>query len=88
MEEINLEKYKEKIFGKNAYIKRLEQKDSNGIWHELDIVTLKKKKEKPKIKYKVFNIRLHDETKKKFIDRWKGSGLSWNLFVLDLLNKK
>lgn len=48
----------------------------------------KKKEEKPKIKYKVFNLRLHEETKKKLNDRWKRSGLSWNLFVLKLLEKK
>jgi len=37
------------------------------------------------IKYEVFALRLHKETKKKFKDKHKRSGLSWNLFVLKLL---
>ncbi len=52
---------------------------------------MKEKKQKRKdeiIKYKVFALRLHEETKKKFIQRQKRSGLSWNLFLLELLNKK
>lgn len=46
------------------------------------------KRQEEKIKYKVFTIRLHEETKKKFIDERKKSGLSWNLFLLKLLDKK
>lgn len=37
------------------------------------------------IKYKVFTLRLHEETKKKLIKKQKESGKSWNLFMLDLL---
>jgi len=37
------------------------------------------------IKYKVFGVRLHEETKKKLIKKQKQSGLSWNLFILKLL---
>ena len=68
MEEINLEKYEERIFGKNTSINRIERKDGDSEWYEADLVTLKKKKEKPKIKYKVFNMRLHEETRKKLED--------------------
>lgn len=49
---------------------------------------MKKEKEEIKIKYKVFNLRLHDETKKKLVNQWKQSGLSWNLFMVDLLETK
>lgn len=45
--------------------------------------TIKRKEEK--IKYKVFALRLHEETKKKFIKEQKRSGLSWNLFLVDML---
>ena len=44
-----------------------------------------KQTKQEKIKYKVFALRLHEETKKKLIDKQKRSGLSWNLFVLKLL---
>jgi len=37
------------------------------------------------IKYKVFALRLSEETKKKLIEKQKRSGLSWNLFMLKLL---
>lgn len=37
------------------------------------------------IKYKVFSLRLNEETKKKLIQKQKKSGKSWNLFLLDLL---
>lgn len=47
-----------------------------------------KQRENEKIKYKVFTVRLHDETKKKLIEKQKKSGLSWNLFLLDLIEKK
>jgi len=40
------------------------------------------------IKYKVFSLRLHEETKKKLIERQKKSGKSWNLFLVALLNEK
>jgi hypothetical protein len=39
------------------------------------------------IKYDVFSIRLHEETKKKLIKKQKQSGLSWNLFILKLTEK-
>lgn len=39
------------------------------------------------IKYKVFALRLHEETKKKLIDKHKRSGLSWNLFIITLLKQ-
>ena len=48
----------------------------------------KEKRKNEKIEYKVFTLRLHEETKKKFIDKQKRSGLSWNRFLLELLNKK
>ena len=50
----------------------------------------KKTRKNEIIKYKVFAVRLHEETKKKLIQKQKKTGLSWNLFILDLLelNKK
>lgn len=48
----------------------------------------KEKRKNETIKYKVFAIRLNEETKTNLIKKWKRSGLSWNLFVLELLNKK
>lgn len=44
-----------------------------------------KQRKEEKIKYKVFALRLHEETKKTLIKKQKESGKSWNLFVLDLL---
>lgn len=46
-----------------------------------------KQRKEEKIKYKVFTLRLHEETKKKFIEKQKRSGLSWNLFLLKLLKE-
>jgi len=43
------------------------------------------KRKNEKIKYDVFTIRLHKGTKQKFKDKHKRSGLSWNLFLLKLL---
>jgi len=43
-------------------------------------------RKKEKIKYKVFALRLHEETKSELIKRQKKSGLSWNLFIVKLLN--
>lgn len=40
------------------------------------------------IKYKVFALRLNEETKKTLIKKQKQSGLSWNLFILKLLDKQ
>lgn len=39
-----------------------------------------------KVKYKVFSFRLHEGTKKKLIEKQKRSGLSWNKFILELIN--
>ena len=47
----------------------------------------KEKRKEEKIKYKVFTLRLHEQTKDKFIKKWERSGLSWNLFVLKLLEQ-
>jgi len=44
-----------------------------------------KKRKNEIIKYKVFSLRLNEETKKKLIQKQKQSGKSWNLFLLDLL---
>lgn len=48
----------------------------------------KEKRKNEKIKYEVFALRLHQETKKKFIQGRIKSGLSWNRYLLELLNKK
>ena len=45
------------------------------------------KQEKETIEYQVFTLRLHEETKKKLITKRKRSGLSWNLFIVKLLEK-
>lgn len=39
------------------------------------------------IKYKVFALRLNEETKKMLIKEQKKSGLSWNLFMVELLKE-
>lgn len=49
---------------------------------------IRKETLKEKIRYKVFTIRLHEETKKKFIEKRIESGLSWNRFLLKLLDNK
>lgn len=49
------------------------------------VIRIMNKRIEEKIKYKVFTIRLHEETKKKFIEKRKHSGKSWNLFLLSLL---
>jgi len=41
-----------------------------------------------KIKYEVFSLRLDERTKKKLIEKRIESGLSWNRFLLKLLNNK
>ena len=41
-----------------------------------------------KIKYKTLGMRLHDETIRKLRLKQKKSGKSWNLFILDLIEKK
>lgn len=46
-----------------------------------------KKRKNEVIKYKVFALRLNEETKKTLVKRQKQSGLSWNLFLLELLKK-
>lgn len=40
------------------------------------------------INYKVFTLRLNEKTKDKLIKERKRSGLSWNLFMLKLVEKK
>jgi hypothetical protein len=40
------------------------------------------------IKYKIKGIRMNDETWNKLKDKRKKSGLSWNLFLLKLLEKQ
>lgn len=46
-------------------------------------------KEKPeKIKYDVFSVRLHKGTKKLLMDKKIKSGLSWNRYIYQLLEKK
>lgn len=40
------------------------------------------------IKYKVFALRLSEETREKLKDKQKRSGLSWNLFIMKLLSVK
>lgn len=52
------------------------------------VIRIMSNRKDEKIKYKVFTIRLHEETKKKFIEKRKNSGLSWNLFLLKLLEKR
>jgi len=47
----------------------------------------KEKRKEEKIKYKVFTLRLHEQTRDKFIKQCKRSDLSWNLFVLKLLEQ-
>jgi len=42
---------------------------------------------KEKLKYKVFSVRLHEETKKKLNEERKKSGLSWNRFIFKLLSR-
>lgn len=49
---------------------------------------MKQNRIEEKIKYKVFTLRLHEETKKKLIKQRQKSGLSWNLFLLELLEKQ
>ena len=39
-----------------------------------------------KIRYKVFSLRLSRKTRKRLIDFKRKSGVSWNLFVFDLIN--
>lgn len=51
------------------------------------VIRIMSNRKDEKIKYKVFSIRLHEETKKKFIEERKRSGLSWNLFLLELLKR-
>jgi len=46
-----------------------------------------KQNKKEKIEYKVFAMRLNEETKKKLKDKRAKSGLSWNLFIMSLLEK-
>lgn len=48
---------------------------------------MKEKKEQIIIKYKPYAIRLHEETYKRLKEKRDASGLSWNLFVVDLLDK-
>ncbi len=40
------------------------------------------------IKYKVFSIRLNEETKKKLIKGKEHSGLSWNRYILTLVDEE
>lgn len=37
------------------------------------------------LKYKIKTIRMKEETWEKFKDKRKRSGLSWNLFIIELL---
>lgn len=46
------------------------------------------KRKNEKMEYKVFTIRLHEETKQKFIDERKKSGLSWNRYIYNLIKEK
>lgn len=41
-----------------------------------------------KIKYEVFSLRLDERTKKKLIEKRIISGLSWNRYLLKLLEDK
>lgn len=45
------------------------------------------KRKQEKIKYKVFTIRLHEETKQNLIKKRNKSGLSWNRFIYKILEK-
>jgi len=56
------------------------------LWLYADMENKTRKNET--IKYKVFGVRLHEETKKKLIKKQKQSGLSWNLFILKLIEKQ
>lgn len=47
----------------------------------------KEKRKNEIIKYKVFALRLNEETKKMLIKEQKKSGLSWNLFMVELLKE-
>ena len=49
---------------------------------------MKENKEKERIKYKVFPMRLHEETKKILMAKQKESGLSWNLYIYKLLKEQ
>ena len=40
------------------------------------------------VKYKIKCIRMNEKTWKSLKDKRKRSGLSWNLFLLELLKKK
>lgn len=46
---------------------------------------MKEKRKNEIIKYKVFTLRLHEETKKRLIDKQRRSGLSWNRFINEIL---
>lgn len=46
------------------------------------------KKEKPKLRYATRNIRMGEMTWKSLKDKKIRSGLSWNLFMLKLLDNK
>lgn len=45
------------------------------------------KKKQKDLEYKVFHIRLSEETKEQLKVKWKESGKSWNLFIKELINK-
>lgn len=46
------------------------------------------KEEETHIKYKGKCIKMHEDTWKKLMLKRKKSGLSWNLYLLELMNKK
>lgn len=49
---------------------------------------MKEKTETKTIKYKPYPIRMNEKTMKRLNDKRLNSGLSWNLFLLDLLDNQ